>query len=1659
MSASLLLSQIKSIETINKCSWRNVARRVCLQVVALACAALFWAGSVPVQAQTLYRVTPLVAPDDANFSASVQHLAANGSVAFSGNSPKTGTERAFVYDGAGVHELTLGGSFTNTAVVGINSFGHVLGVGQTSGGATSGFLWRNATEGIVPLGTLGGTTSYPSAINDADEVTGYSSTNSGNQHAFIWTLTGGMVDLGTLGGTASNATSINTGGQVIGYALTSGGNQHAFIWTLTGGMVDLGTLGGASSYATSINTGGQVIGYALTSGGNQHAFIWTLTGGMVDLGTLGGSQNYSYPYQITSAGHVFGYSYLPSGQLSVFFYDGTSMHSLLPTGGIASYILSSNSAFNDADQGTGYASYPDGTTHAFLSNGSVVTDLGTLGGTYEYGIGINDLGQVVGYGSSANNAAVEAFLYASGATTVLNQTLGTGSGVQLTEALAINHAGQILGTGTFYGLSGAYLLTPSANPTTDPNKATPSLNNVSSPTIAWTTPLTLVSGSVSGNGATPTGTVGVSYGGLTQFAPVNPDGTFSLSLATVSIPVGSYDLTYAYSGDANYNPLLVAGALTVLPPAPAIVVQGGVYTYDGNPHAATGYVLGLNNAYLGVPSFTYNGSSSAPVDAGTYAVVASYPGGANYSAASANATLVIENTPTVGYSVSQLGPSDDSNFSAYSQFLASNGSVAFYGYSPKTGTDRSFVYDGTTLHELTLGGTYTVATGINSYGHVVGYGSTAGNTATHAFIWRNATEGVVDLGTLGGATSEGQAINDSDQVAGYSYVSTTSIQHAFFWSPAGGMTDLGNLGGPTVSVTSIDESGQVVGNSAINDSYAACDNYYNYYCNGYTSIYYQRGFFWSSTAGIEDLGTLGGISSKAVSINASGQIAGNEDANAYTQECSLYTYYYSNLNNVCGNYINVYNQHAFLWSPNTGKVDLGTLGGSPSISYASGVNAAGHVFGYSYLYSGPESAFFYDGSSMKSVFPPGATSSYFNIPSNSLINDSDQAAGYATYPGGATHPFLSMGTTATDIGTPGTTYADVASINDLGQIVGYGYTTNSTLGVAFLYANGAMTDLNQTLASSSGGQLQQAFAINHNGQILGSGTFSGTRKLFLLTPQAGGTQNPTVSVTGGTFTFNGSPQGATGFAYGVGGSGDVLSPPVTFSYSGAGPTSYGPTATPPTGAGMYQVTASFAGNPDYTSASNTTTLTILGAPPVLTSAGSVTLTAGSAGSFTVTTSGTPMPALSETGALPAGVTFTDNGNGTATLGGAPLGGTGALYYILITASNGISPDAVQNFTLTVDEAPRFIAPTTSSAVFTVGIRGTSPVQASGFPVPVLSELGALPNGVTFFTETGILYLLDGIPAAGTAGPYNISFVASNGVGLDAVQSFALTVNPSTTTISINNFPAAAALGGSFTPTYAYIGDGATSVTSSTPSTCTVSGGVVNFVAAGTCTLTAHATAGTNYAALDGSAQSVTVSSTSVSFAGAQTTVSASGLNRTFGVAVDGAGDVFIADTINNRVVKVPAGGGAQTTVGTGLNYPSSVAVDGAGDVFIGDQSNNRVVEVPAGGGAQFTVGTGLSAPFGVAVDGAGDVFIADQWQQPRGGGSGRWRCPDHGGQRTESSRWVWRWTGRAMSSSRIPTKPGAGGSGRWRRTDHGGQRTELPFGCGGGRSGRCFHRG
>ena len=127
--------------------------------------------------------------------------------------------------------------------------------------------------------------------------------------------------------------------------------------------------------------------------------------------------------------------------------------------------------------------------------------------------------------------------------------------------------------------------------------------------------------------------------------------------------------------------------------------------------------------------------------------------------------------------------------------------------------------------------------------------------------------------------------------------------------------------------------------------------------------------------------------------------------------------------------------------------------------------------------------------------------------------------------------------------------------------------------------------------------------------------------------------------------------------------------------------SYSPsdTTTPQNIAASYAPTDN-----SHSTSSGNANLTVIGTPPQIISLASTTFTAGMGGSFTATTSGTPTPSLSYTGSLPNGVTFKDNGNGTATLGGTTT--SAGSFPITITAQNGVSPNATQNFTLTVNPA-------------------------------------------------------------------------------------------------------------------------------------------------------------------------------------------------------------------------------------------------------------------------------------------------------------------------------------------------------------------------------------
>jgi DNA-binding beta-propeller fold protein YncE len=111
---------------------------------------------------------------------------------------------------------------------------------------------------------------------------------------------------------------------------------------------------------------------------------------------------------------------------------------------------------------------------------------------------------------------------------------------------------------------------------------------------------------------------------------------------------------------------------------------------------------------------------------------------------------------------------------------------------------------------------------------------------------------------------------------------------------------------------------------------------------------------------------------------------------------------------------------------------------------------------------------------------------------------------------------------------------------------------------------------------------------------------------------------------------------------------------------------------------------------------------------------------------------------------------------------------------------------------------------------------------------------------------------------------------------------------------------------------------------------------------------------------------------------AQTVPPFTGLSSPGGVAVDAAGNVYVSDSRSNRVLKLAAGSNNQTVLPiTDLNNPWHLAVDTAGNVYV-TNNNKQVVKLAAGSNAQTVLPfTGLGSPGSVAVDAAGDVYVAD----------------------------------------------------------------------------------
>jgi hypothetical protein len=293
------------------------------------------------------------------------------------------------------------------------------------------------------------------------------------------------------------------------------------------------------------------------------------------------------------------------------------------------------------------------------------------------------------------------------------------------------------------------------------------------------------------------------------------------------------------------------------------------------------------------------------------------------------------------------------------------------------------------------------------------------------------------------------------------------------------------------------------------------------------------------------------------------------------------------------------------------------------------------------------------------------------------------------------------------------------------------------------------------------------------------------------------------------------------------------------------------------------------------------------------------------GSVVVSATGVPLPALTEVGAMPLGLSFTDNGNGTATISGTPASTAAGSYPITITAGNLVLPNATGTLTIVVGQAPSITNAT--SVATSIGTAFTFAVTTGGYPAPALGETGTLPSQVTFVDNGNGTATISGTPQTGAASSYQITITAINGTS-STQQTFTIDVSPAatTTTTTTTTLPTATTTtlptattttlpvttttvgggggGGGVAPTTPLTqaalsltstagtvgtaltltssggsGSGALSYKVTDPGTagCTISGGSVSATTAGTCTVTATKAADATYKSASSTATTVT----------------------------------------------------------------------------------------------------------------------------------------------------------------------------------------------------------
>ena len=137
---------------------------------------------------------------------------------------------------------------------------------------------------IIHIPTPEGCNSTALGLNDHADVVGFCYQNN-ESNAFLYSYYDGTIkDIGSLGGQATAATAINNANQIVGYSADSNNNVLAFLYTQNQGVTSLGTLaGGSNSEAFAISASGQIVGDSQAEGDTHRPALFGANG-VQDLG-------------------------------------------------------------------------------------------------------------------------------------------------------------------------------------------------------------------------------------------------------------------------------------------------------------------------------------------------------------------------------------------------------------------------------------------------------------------------------------------------------------------------------------------------------------------------------------------------------------------------------------------------------------------------------------------------------------------------------------------------------------------------------------------------------------------------------------------------------------------------------------------------------------------------------------------------------------------------------------------------------------------------------------------------------------------------------------------------------------------------------------------------------------------------------------------------------------------------------------------------------------------------------------------------------------------------------------------------------------------------------------------------------------------------------